>query len=69
MLRLQKKQFLNSEWQALVATPSETLDLDKTARECGAQKRQPMIAEGSTLLRPALADGLGGLSLRSAACT
>jgi hypothetical protein len=58
---------LDAQWPDLVATISEAIDLEATARSSGALVRRREIRSAEGLLRLALAYGPGGLSLRSAA--
>lgn len=64
---MQTPSSLDSQWPGLVSALSGTLDLDVTARQSGALLRRRAVADGSTLLRLALAYGPGSMSLRSAA--
>ena len=58
---------LEAQWPDLVAAVSTAVDLEATARTCGALVRRREIRSAEALLRLALAYGPGGLSLRSAA--
>ena len=58
---------LNPNWPAMLGQLSRVLDLDASARAAGALVRRRNIGDAATHLRLALADGPGGLSLRSAA--
>src|SRR5918993_3761093 len=58
---------LDAQWPDLVATVSAAIDLQATARSCGAPVRRREIRSAEAPLRPALAYGPGRLSLRTAA--
>jgi hypothetical protein len=58
---------LDAQWPDLVAAVSAAIDLEATARACGALVRRRAIRSAEMLLRLALAYGPGGLSLRAAA--
>jgi hypothetical protein len=58
---------LEAQWPDLVAAVSAAIDLEATARACGALVRRRAIRSAEMLLRLALAYGPGGLSLRAAA--
>ena len=58
---------LDAQWPDLVAVVSAAIDLEATARACGALVRRRAIRSAEMLLRLALAYGPGGLSLRMAA--
>jgi Transposase DDE domain len=58
---------LDAQWPDLVAAVSTAIDLEATARSCGALVRRREIRSAEALLRLALAYGPGGLSLRAAA--
>src|SRR5919199_921928 len=58
---------LDAQWPDLVAAVSAAIDLEATARACGALVRRRAIRSAEMLLRLALAYGPGGLSLRMAA--
>src|SRR5215213_3791746 len=58
---------LDAQWPDLVAAVSAAIDLQATARSCGALVRRREIRSAEALLRLALAYGPGGLSLRAAA--
>jgi hypothetical protein len=64
---MQPASSLAAQWPALVATISEAIDLETTARASGALVRRREIRSAEGLLRLALAYGPGGLSLRLAA--
>lgn len=55
------------EFDVLMSKLSGLIDLEATARSCGALLRRRQISDAGTLLRLALAYGPGGKSLRSAA--
>ncbi len=58
---------LDPHWPALLERLSQVLDLEASARAVGALMRRRNVSDAATLLRLALAQGPGGLSLRSAA--
>jgi hypothetical protein len=58
---------VEAQWPDLVAAVSAAIDLEATARTCGALVRRREIRSAEMLLRLALAYGPGGLSLRAAA--
>src|ERR671920_546838 len=58
---------VEAQWPDLVAAVSAAIDLEATARTCGALVRRRAIRSAEMLLRLALAYGPGGLSLRAAA--
>src|SRR3982751_6819997 len=58
---------LDTRWPDFVAAIAGAVDLEATARTCGALVRRREIRSAEALLRLALAYGPGGLSLRTAA--
>ncbi len=56
-----------AEWQLLLSSVSEKVDLEATARSSGALLRRRSIRRAENLLRLALAYGPGGQSLRDTA--
>jgi hypothetical protein len=55
------------DWPSVVSRVEEAIDLEASARECGALQRRRQIRSGADLLRLALAYGPGGQSLRETA--
>ena len=55
------------EWTSLLGLVSEAIDLEASARQCGALQRRRKIDSAQTLLRLALVYGPGGQSLSDTA--
>lgn len=58
---------LEHQWPYLLTYLSSAIDLETSARECGAIKRRREVGNAATLLRLALTYGFCGLSLRETA--
>jgi len=57
----------DAKWLKLVAGLPATVDLETSARECGALKRRRNIKDADSLLRVVMANAVGHLSLRGTA--
>ena len=64
---MDRTDFLDHQWPYLVSLLPPDLDLEESARTCGALTRRRGIRDADSLLRLALAYGFCGLSLRQTA--